>query len=66
MIDELRPLVKEVVVANPSEASLARGTEGMFFPPSQEAAASEMLGAACHVDASAAIVPALREQLYAI
>ncbi|MDX8350291.1 DUF6473 family protein [Cognatiyoonia sp. IB215446] len=66
MVDELRPMVKGVIEANPSEASLARGTEGMFFPPTQESAASEMLGTACHVDASAMIVPALREQLYAI
>lgn len=66
MIDELRPLVKSVVVVNPSAQALAKGTEGMFFPQSQSNAAGEMLGAACHADASAALVPALRDQLYAI
>ena len=64
MIDELRPLVKGVVVVNPSDAAMAQGTRGMFFPPSQEKAASEMLGVDCHTEASAALVPHIREQLY--
>lgn len=65
MIDQLRPLVLDVVEANPSAQSLAEGTGGMHFPASQEAAASEMLSAASHVDASAALIPVIREQLYA-
>ncbi len=65
MINELRHLVLDVVEVNPSAKSLTLGTEGMFYPQSQEAAASEMLGAACHVDASAALIPVIREQLYA-
>jgi hypothetical protein len=66
MIDQLRPLVRDVVVVKPSQQALSAGTEGMFFPASHAAAASEMLGAACHVDASAALIPAIRDQLYAI
>lgn len=66
MIEELRPLVKDVVIINPSQQSLAEGTKGMFFPESQANIASEMLGAACHIDASAALIPVIRDQLYAI
>lgn len=66
MIDELRPLVKDVVVANPTEKAVARGTDGMFFPGSQTKAASEMLGVDCHVEASVALVRSIRDTLYAI
>lgn len=66
MIDELRPMVKDVVIANPSESAVSRGADGMFFPKSQEKAASEMLGVDCHVEASAALIPKIRDQLYAI
>lgn len=66
MIDELRPLVKDVVEANPSDAAVTKGTRGMFFPPSQEKAASEMLGVDCHVEAAATLVPKIRDQLYAV
>lgn len=66
MIDELRPLVRDVVVVNPSETAVARGTEGMYFPQSQASTAAEMLGVQCHMEASAALVPAIRDQLYSI
>ena len=66
MVDELRPLVLDVVVANPSSDALAEGTDGMYFPPSQEAVASEMLGAHCHLDASAALIPSIRDNLYSL
>lgn len=66
MIDDLRPLVKDVVVANPTERAVAQGSRGMFFPPSQAKAASEMLGVDCHVEASAALIPKIRDQLYKI
>jgi len=66
MIDELRHMVKDVVIANPSESAISRGSQGMFFPSSQENAASEMLGVDCHVEASAALIPKIRDQLYAI
>ncbi len=64
MMEELRPLVKDIVVANPSETALSQGTEGMFFPETQHNVASEMLGVACHAEASTALVPSLREHLY--
>jgi len=64
MIDDLRPLVKDVVVANPTERAVAQGSRGMYFPPSQAKAASEMLGVDCHVEASAALIPKIRDQLY--
>lgn len=66
MIDELRPMVKDVVVANPSETAVAQGTRGMFFPATQTKAASEMLGVDCHVEASAVLIPKIRDQLYAL
>ncbi|MFO8127714.1 DUF6473 family protein [Yoonia sp.] len=66
MIDELRPLVKDVVVANPTERAVSQGTRGMFFPASQAKAASEMLGVDCHIEASATLIPKIRDQLYAI
>ncbi|MEL7181342.1 MAG: DUF6473 family protein [Pseudomonadota bacterium] len=66
MIDELRPMVKDVVVANPTERAVSQGSRGMFFPPSQAKAASEMLGVDCHAEAAAALIPTIRNQLYAI
>lgn len=66
MIDELRPMVKEVIIAIPSETAIAQGTQGMYFPQSQGKVASEMLGVDCHAEASAALIPKIREQLYAI
>lgn len=65
MMEELRPQVKDIVVVNPSDKALSEGTQGMYFPPSQEPLASEMLGVSCHVEASAALVPSLREHIYA-
>ncbi len=64
MIDELRPLVRDVVVANPTEQATAQGTRDMYFPPSQSKAASEMLGVDCHAEASMTLIPRIRNQLY--
>lgn len=66
MIDELRPLVRDVVVANPTEKATSQGTRGMYFPPSQSKAASEMLGVECHEEASMTLIPKIRNQLYRI
>ncbi|MFQ1701207.1 DUF6473 family protein [Loktanella agnita] len=65
MVEKLRPLVRDIVVVNPSAKALAGGTDGMYFSENQSGIASEMLGVACHAEASAALVPALREQIYA-
>ena len=66
MIEELRPMVKDVVISRPSIASMARGTKGMLYPASQEKTASEMLGPECHREAAADIIPKLRNHLYDI
>jgi len=66
MIDELRPMVRDVVVANPTAGALAQGIAGMQYPDSQRIIASEMLGVACHAEACATLVPALREHIYSI
>lgn len=63
MIDQLRPQVLDVVVAQPSDVALGMGTKGMFYPPIQAKAASEMLGVACHQEAAALLVPTLRRLL---
>lgn len=63
MMDALRPLVREIVVANPSDVALAQGTKGMFFPPSHAKAAGEMLSVAAHYEAAAKLTPALRRAL---
>jgi hypothetical protein len=66
MIDHLRPLVKGLIVAQPSGDALVRGTAGMIYPISQQRAAREMLGVDCHKEAAAVLVPAIRDQLYEI
>lgn len=59
MIDALRDLVAEVVVANPSDIALGQGTKGMYFSPMQQKAAAELMGVACHHEATAKLVPKL-------
>ena len=66
LIDELRPLVRGVVVVQPSHAAKTEGAKGMIHSASQHAMASEMLGVRSHYEASAVLVPAIREQLYTI
>ena len=66
MLEELRPMVQDVVVVNPSEQALATGTDGMKFPESQGDVASEMLGCASHVEVGSKLIPSLREHLYKI
>lgn len=63
MIDKLRDLVRDVVIANPSDIALGLGTKGMHFSPMQKKAASEMLGVACHQEASAKLVPVVRNAI---
>jgi len=63
MIDELRHLVQEVVVANPSDIALQQGTKGMYFSPMQAKAAAELMGVAAHLEASAKVTPVLRKIL---
>ena len=63
MIDELRPLLADVVVVNPTAAALSEGIAGMVFPPSQESMASEMLGVRCHQEAGVQLVASISKQL---
>lgn len=60
MINELRPMVLDVITVTPSEIALRQGTKGMYFSGVQEKAASEMLGVACHSEVSSALVPTIR------
>ena len=66
MIDTLRPLVRAVVTAIPSEQALAQGTTGMHYPPSQQSIAATMLGPRCHVEAASKLVMALRDDMFSI
>lgn len=66
MVEELRPMVKQVVVVNPSEGARAQGTRGMYFPESQFKSASEMMGVESHVEAARALIPSIRDNLYSI
>ena len=59
MIEELRPLVREIVMVRPSAAALGRGTAGMYFEPDQLRQAAELLGPDCHVEAAEALTPVL-------
>lgn len=66
MLEELRPLVRDIVEITPSREALSQGAKGMHFPPSQQQAAMEMLGVQCHVEAAQQLIPAIRDQLYVL
>ncbi len=66
MIEELRPMVKQIVEVNPSDAAIAQGTRGMLFPASQEKAAAEMLGGEAHIEAARTLIPVIRDNLYTL
>lgn len=59
MIDELRPLVKDVIEATPSDIAVQQGTKGMYFPPLQARTAAEMLGVAAHQETSVKVINSL-------
>jgi hypothetical protein len=63
MIDSLRPMVRGVVMAQPSARALAKRTEGMIHTPVQSAAAAELMGPAAHVEAAEALTQTLRAAL---
>ena len=64
MIDQLRPLVLDVVEVKPSAVALQQGSKGMYFSAMQAKAASEMMGVASHSEASHILLPTLRGHLY--
>ena len=63
MIEELRPMVRAIVEAVPTDIAHKEGTRGMYFDPMQAKAASEMLGVACHAEASNALTATLKPLL---
>ncbi|MEJ6404346.1 DUF6473 family protein [Yoonia sp. 2307UL14-13] len=63
MLNELRPMVQDIVIVNPSRAALATGTAGMTFLPDQENAASELMGVACHEEAADAIIATVQTMM---
>jgi hypothetical protein len=64
MVDSLRPIVRGVVMAQPSARALSRRGEGMIHAPIHADAAAEMLGPAAHVEAAEALTGALRGALH--
>lgn len=60
MVDQIRPFATEVLRIEPSEASRADGTEGMYFAPLDGPAAGEMPGPRVHREVADALTPILR------
>lgn len=56
MVDELRPMIDDIVNVTLSDGALASGTSRMIFSASQTEAASQMLSVACHKEVSAAMI----------
>lgn len=63
MVDQLRNQTMDVVEVVPSSVALSQGTKGMYYSPMQAKAAAQMLGVACHHEASAALVKSIRPHL---
>ena len=55
MIEEIRPLVDDLIEVTVSEAALKQGTEGMICSEMELLAARKMLGPAAHAEAMAAL-----------
>jgi hypothetical protein len=65
MVDNLRPLVRGVVMAQPSSRALARRGEGLIHLPHQAAAAAGLLGVAAHEEAADLLAGALQAAIAA-
>ncbi len=63
MVDALRPLVRGVVLVQPSAGALALGTEGMHYTPLQEPAARELPGPLAHEEAALALAGVIRDTM---
>lgn len=59
MLDDLRPNVRDIVVAVPSDAAKEQGKRGMYVPVMQSRAASNMLSVASHMEACDALITRL-------
>ncbi|MGZ9812123.1 DUF6473 family protein [Pseudoroseicyclus sp. H15] len=60
MVDQLRPMVRSVILVQPSANARAEGTGEMFFAPQDEGAAAGLPGPKAHREAAAAIVDNLQ------
>jgi hypothetical protein len=65
MVDQLRPLVRGVVLAQPSPRALARRGEGLIHLPHQAGAAAGLLGVAAHEEAATLLTGALQAAIAA-
>ncbi|PSL17542.1 DUF6473 family protein [Shimia abyssi] len=63
MLEELRPLVDDIVEVVASDAALAKGVEGMNCTQMERVAAQRMLGPAAHTEASEVLVGSLERAL---
>lgn len=63
MVEQLRPLVLDVVEVKPSTVALQQGSKGMYFSSMQAKAASEMMGVASHAEASHLLAPVIKRYL---
>jgi len=60
MLDSLRPLVRGVIMVQPSAGALQRRSEGLICRPQDRGAAAGLLGAAAHREAAAALAASIR------
>jgi hypothetical protein len=65
MVDALRPLVRGVVMAQPSVRALERRGDGLIFPAHHAAAAASLLGVAAHEEAATALTGVLQAAMAA-
>lgn len=63
MLDSLRPLVRGVVMVQPSARAAARRGEGLCHRPHEGSAAAELLGQAAHHEAAQALCASIRAVL---
>ncbi|MDP5334807.1 MAG: DUF6473 family protein [Paracoccaceae bacterium] len=63
MIEDLRPLVTQVVEVAASPQALARGTEGMVFSPLEAPAAAGLMGPAAHQEVAEVLAPLLQAMM---
>lgn len=63
MIEDLRPLVTEVVEVAASPQALARGTEGMVFSPLEAPAAAGLMGPVAHQEVAEVLGPVLQAMM---
>lgn len=63
MIEQIRPLVDQVVRVEPSVMARSSGTVGMHFAPMEEPAAATMPGPLVHQEIAEALAPVLKGML---